>query len=61
VPRKAAAEELVFFVDRSLGGKLVVEALRKAGALVVAHDDESIRTPRIWNGWPKPADATGWF
>jgi len=39
VPHKAASEELVFFVDRSLGGKLVVEALRKAGAKVVAHDE----------------------
>jgi len=39
VPRKAAAEELVFFVDRSLGGKLVVEAMRNVGAEVIAHDD----------------------
>ena len=36
---KAASEELVFFVDRSLGGKLVVEAMRTASAQVVAHDD----------------------
>ena len=40
MPRKAASEELVFFVDRSLGGKLVAEALRAAGAEVVAHDDK---------------------
>ena len=39
MPRKAASEQLVFFVDRSLGGKLVAEALRSAGAEVVAHDD----------------------
>ena len=39
MPRKAASEEPVFFVDRSLGGKLVAGALRSAGAEVVAHDD----------------------
>ncbi len=39
LPREAAATELVFFVDRCLGGKLVVEALRMAGAQVVVHDD----------------------
>jgi len=38
LPPKGAPEDLVFFVDRSLGGKLVVEALRQAGACVVAHD-----------------------
>lgn len=39
MPRRVAPEEPVYFVDRSLGGKLVVEALRAAGAKVVAHDD----------------------
>ncbi|MBK7013310.1 MAG: DUF433 domain-containing protein [Xanthomonadales bacterium] len=39
LPHKAAPKELIFFVDRSLGGKLVVEALRAAGAQVIAHDD----------------------
>lgn len=39
MPPEAAPDELVFFVDRSLGGKLVVQALRDAGAQVVVHDD----------------------
>lgn len=39
MPPEAAPEEPVFFVDRSLGGKWVVEALRAAGAQVVVHDD----------------------
>lgn len=30
---------VVFFVDRSLGGKKVVDALRAAGASVIVHDD----------------------
>lgn len=32
-------EPYVFFVDRSLGGKVVADALRQAGADVRAHDD----------------------
>ena len=32
-------ESLVFFVDRSLGGKLVPEALRAAGRSVAVHDE----------------------
>lgn len=39
MPPEAALGEPVFFVDRSLGGKWVVEALRAAGARVVVHDD----------------------
>lgn len=39
MPRRPAASEPVFFVDRSLGGQLVVEALRDVGATVIAHDD----------------------
>lgn len=39
MPRKAAPADPVFFVDRSLGGKWVVEALRAAGARVVVHDE----------------------
>jgi hypothetical protein len=30
---------LTFFVDRSLGGRMVPAALRDAGFEVVAHDD----------------------
>ena len=32
-------EPLTYFVDRSLGGKVVAEALRAAGAVVARHDD----------------------
>jgi hypothetical protein len=32
-------EPWVFFVDRSLGGRVVVDALRAAGETVEAHDD----------------------
>lgn len=39
MPPEAALGEPVFFVDRSLGGKWVVEALRGVGAQVVVHDD----------------------
>jgi hypothetical protein len=38
LPREAAPET-VFFVDRSLGGVIIVQALRNAGAEVIAHDD----------------------
>ena len=39
MPRRTAPKEPVFFVDRSLGGKFVSEALRAAGAQVVNHDE----------------------
>jgi hypothetical protein len=32
-------EPFTFFADRSLGRRVVVEALRAAGETVVAHDD----------------------
>jgi predicted nuclease of predicted toxin-antitoxin system len=32
-------ERLVFFLDRSLGKKIVADALRQAGALIEIHDD----------------------
>jgi predicted nuclease of predicted toxin-antitoxin system len=39
LPPDAAPDEPIFFVDRSLGGKLVVQALRDAGARIIVHDD----------------------
>lgn len=59
MPRKAAPEELVFFVDRSLGGKLVVEALRAAGAQVVAHD-EAFDQNATDVDWLAHAGRRGW-
>ena len=51
--------EVVFFVDRSLGGKLVVEALRAGGATVIAHDDVFPQdTPDI--DWLAEAGRQGW-
>jgi len=51
---------VVFFVDRSLGGKLVVEALRKAGANVIAHDDVfDQNTPDV--DWLATAGREGWL
>lgn len=43
-------EHPVFFVDRSLGRKVVPLALRNAGATVVAHDDvfDSGEKDEIW-------------
>lgn len=36
---KRQPSRLVFFIDRSLGSRLVPDALRKAGAQVEIHDD----------------------
>jgi len=52
--------EIVFFVDRSLGGKFVVEALRKVGAKVMVHDDVFVQnTPDI--DWLQRAGREGWI
>ena len=37
IPRSAGGP---FFVDRSLGGRRIVEALRQSGACAIAHDEE---------------------
>jgi len=49
----------VFFVDASLGGRIVPEALRDAGATVVAHD-EKFRPGTPDEKWLKAAGAHGW-
>lgn len=60
MPHKTApAQEVVFFVDRSLGGKFVVEALRAAGATVIVHDEVfSQDTPDV--DWLAEAGRRGW-
>ncbi len=59
MPRKAAPAEPVFFVDRSLGGKFVVEALRTAGAQVVVHDDVLPQNTKDVE-WLAEAGRRGW-
>lgn len=50
---------LVFFIDRSLGRKYVTEALRTAGATVVAHDDHFPQTtPDV--EWLAEVGRRGW-
>lgn len=52
--------EPTFFVDRSLGGKFVVVALRDAGAQVVALDDVFAQdTPDV--DWLAEAGVRGWI
>lgn len=60
MPRKPAAFEPVFFVDRSLGGRLVVEALRLAGATVIAHD-EVMPQNTTDVAWLAEAGTQGWI
>ena len=58
MPRKDAPQ-IAFFVDRSLGGKLIVEALRAAGAQVVVHDDVFAQnSPDV--DWLAEAGRKGW-
>jgi hypothetical protein len=50
---------LVFFVDPSLGGRYIAEALRAAGAKVEIHDDHFPRaTPDV--DWLKEIGRRGW-
>ncbi len=60
MPRKPAASEPAFFVDRSLGGRLVVEALRAAGATVIAHDDV-LPQDTTDVAWLAEAGRRGWI
>jgi predicted nuclease of predicted toxin-antitoxin system len=60
LPRKTAPREPVFFVDRSLGGKLVAEALRAAGATVIAHDDAFEQNAKDVE-WLAEAGRRGWI
>lgn len=60
MPRKTApAQEVVFFLDRSLGGKVVAEALRAKGATVIVHDEVFGQdTPDVV--WLGKAGCQGW-
>jgi predicted nuclease of predicted toxin-antitoxin system len=53
------APAVTFFVDRSLGGKLIVMALRAAGAVVVVHDEHFVQnTPDV--EWLAEAGRRDW-
>jgi len=52
-------EPLTFFVDRSLGGKLVVDALRAAGAVVERHDDH-FKQDEPDEAWLTKVGGAGW-
>lgn len=57
MPRKDTP--VVFFIDRSLGGRLVVQALRAAGAEIVVHDEVFAQdTPDV--EWLAEAGRRGW-
>lgn len=59
MPRKRKPEP-TFFLDASLGGKLVAQALRAAGATVVLHDDAFVPgTPDT--EWLAEAGRRGWI
>ena len=50
---------VTFFIDRSLGGKLVAQALRNAGAKVEIHDDHfAPDTPDV--DWLVKVGKLGW-
>ena len=52
-------EPLVFFVDRSLGNKVVAGALRAAGARVEIHDDH-FSTTALDEVWLDEVGRRGW-
>lgn len=60
MPRKAAPQEPIFFVDRSLGGKLVAEALRAADANVIVHDKVFEQNAKDVE-WLAEAGRRGWI
>jgi len=56
---KPPPEEITFFIDASLGGKTLAEALRNAGAKVEIHNDHFVQgTPD--EDWLREAGARGW-
>jgi hypothetical protein len=52
-------EPATFFVDRSLGGKIVAAALRAEGALVEVHDDH-FKTDDPDEVWLTKVGTAGW-
>src|SRR4051794_37837765 len=58
-PSQRLPEPWTFFVDRSLGGRIVADALRKADELVEVHDDHfAIDAPD--EIWLPDVGARGW-
>lgn len=53
------AEPFTLFVDRSLGGSFVADALREAGQRVVVHDDEFEPNARDVD-WLQVVGERGW-
>jgi hypothetical protein len=53
------ADPFTLFVDRSLGGSFVADALRQAGQRVVAHDDEFEPNARDID-WLRVVGERGW-
>lgn len=60
MPPKNPPAAPVFFIDRSLGGKFVVDALKAVGATVIVHDDVfSQNTEDV--DWLKEAGSKHWI
>jgi uncharacterized protein with PIN domain len=53
-------KQTVFFVDRSLGRKFAIEALRAAGFTAIAHD-EQFAQDTYDEDWLKVAGKNGWI
>jgi predicted nuclease of predicted toxin-antitoxin system len=58
--RSKLPNDLVFFLDRSLGKKKIAEALRMTGATVLIHDDHFSPDEQDIN-WLKVAGEKGWI
>ena len=52
-------DEIVFFIDRSLGRKAVANALRNAGARVEVHDDHLLQDAKD-EEWLQYVGARNW-
>jgi hypothetical protein len=52
-------EHLIFFIDRSLGRKVVPGALRAAGEEVASTTSIFLRTPEMRYGWQPLASKAG--
>jgi len=58
--RSKLPNDLIFFLDRSLGKKQIAEALRLAGATVLIHDDHFAPDEQDINGL-KAAGEKDWI
>lgn len=57
--RRLEPSHLVLFIDRSLGGRIVADALRSAGATVEVHDDH-FRPDTTDAEWLRQVGQRGW-